>query len=265
MPRHFSIEEPFDLTAYQRSMQGMPERVEQAIAAGARHGPDVPLAQAARILEPGGDGLVDAVVRNSDGILVVACLTEMPGVTPEMWDWWFGWHSISAARYCLWHPEDHVWAGIKEDRMAEPEARKRYVGNVSYVDERLNTPAVQKLAIAFRPPEELGLNTEEVDAQGTAICARVHLRPAKLAMGHLIHLVRRTETGSEMISRFWLGDFESQLPLIGGAVSSLLNRPAIRRRPVSDAMGLNLLAHCAKEMNHLARMLPELYAEFGET
>ena len=34
----------------------------------------------------------------------------LPGVTGEMFDWWFGWHSIDSLRYKIWNPEDHAWA-----------------------------------------------------------------------------------------------------------------------------------------------------------
>mgnify|MGYP006964173643 CR=1 FL=1 len=35
----------------------------------------------------------------------------MPGVTGEMLDWWFPWHSVgSDLRYKIWDPEDHYFA-----------------------------------------------------------------------------------------------------------------------------------------------------------
>ena len=34
----------------------------------------------------------------------------MPGVTPQMWEWWFGWHGSDSRRYKLWHPRAHVSA-----------------------------------------------------------------------------------------------------------------------------------------------------------
>ena len=34
----------------------------------------------------------------------------MPRVHPEMWDWWFAWHSVESDRYRLWHPEAHLHA-----------------------------------------------------------------------------------------------------------------------------------------------------------
>jgi hypothetical protein len=263
MPHPISIAETLDLSAFRRPMKPIPERVEKAIARGVAHGPDLLFANAAKLLEPGGDGITDAVVRNSDGMLVVCCLTEMPGVTPEMWDWWFGWHGVSTERYKLWHPEDHVWSGVSEDRRTRPGLRDRYVGADSYVDERIANPEVLKLTISFRRPSSYGFDEIRVDKLGTAICARVGFRGTPLNTGRLIHLIRRTANGSEMISRFWLGDIEAQIPLIGPLITPLLNMRARRLKLLPDEAGLRLLRHCAKEMNHLAAILPELHAKFA--
>lgn len=265
MPRTISIAETLNLTAFRRPMQPIPARVEAVVARGVAQGPDLLFANAAKLLEPAADGMTDAVVRNSDGMLVVCCLTDLPGNTPEMWDWWFGWHSVSAERYRLWHPEDHVWAGVSDDRRTRPNLRDRYIDVESYVDERIATPEVLKLTISFRRPASFGLEEAKVDKLGTAICARAGIRGTPMNTGRLIHLVRRTPTGAEMLSRFWLGDIEAQIPLIGGALSPLLNTRARRLKLLPDQAGLNLLRHCAKEMNHLGSLLPELHARFAES
>lgn len=263
MPRPICIEETLDLGAFRRPVKSIPERVERAIARGVAEGPDLLFANAAKLLELSGDGITDGVVRNSDGMLVVYCQTEMPGVTPEMWDWWFGWHGVSSERYKLWHPEDHVWSGISEDRRTTPSLRDRYVGVDSYVDERIASPEVLKLTISFRRPASFGLDETRVDKLGTAICARVGLRGTPLNTGRLIHLIRRTANGSEMVSRFWLGDIEAQIPLLGPLVAPLLNTRARRLKLLPNEGDLRLLRHCAKEMNHLAAILPELHAKFA--
>ena len=263
MPRAISIAEPLDLSPFRRPMQAIPARVEAAIAKGVVQDPDLPFTSAARLLDPGADGITDAVIRNSNGMLVVCCLTDMPGNTPQMWDWWFGWHSASSERYKLWHPEDHVWSGVSEDRRTRPNLRDRYIGVDSYVDERIASPEVLKLTISFRHPVTFGLDEAKLDKLGTAICARVGLRGSPLNTGRLIHLIRRTATGAEMLSRFWLGDIEAQIPLIGGALTPLLNTRNRRLKLLPDQAGLNLLRHCAKEMNHLSSILPELHAKFA--
>lgn len=258
-----NIAETLDLSSFRRPMMDIPARVEAAIAKGVLSGPDLPFSHASRLLGPEGDGFQDAVLRNSDGMLVVCCLTDMPGNTPEMWDWWFGWHGVSSDRYRLWHPEDHVWSGVSEDRRALADLRERYVGVDSYVDERIASPQVVKLTISFRKPSSFGLNEEMVDQLGTAVCARVGFRGTPLNTGRLIHLIRRTPTGAEMISRFWLGDIEVQVPVAGRFLTPLLNSRARRMKLLPDEVGLNLLRHCAKEMNHLAGILPELHREFA--
>jgi hypothetical protein len=263
LSRSISLPETLDLSAFRRPIAGASARVEAAIARGVQAGPDVPFAGASRLLEPGGDGLTDGVVRNSDGMLVVACLTDLPGNSPSMWDWWFGWHGISSERYRLWHPEDHVWSGVSEDRRGVADLRERYVGLDSHVDERIASPEVLKLTISFRRPASFGLDQAAVDRVGTAICARVGFRGTPINTGRLIHLIRRTDHGSEMLSRFWLGDLELAMPLVGMALSPLLNTRQRRLRLLPDQTGLNLLRHCAMEMNHLASILPSLHQRFG--
>lgn len=263
MPRSISIPETLDLSAFQRPMGDVPPRVAEAIARGVQAGPDVSFGAAARLLDPAGDGLTDGVVRNSDGMLVVACRTALPGNTPAMWDWWFGWHGITSARYRLWHPEDHVWSGVSQDRRHLADPRARYVGLDSHVDERIESPEVLKLTISFRRPSAFGLDEAKVDGIGTAICARVGFRGTPVNTGRLIHLIRRTDAGSEMLSRFWLGDVALTLPIVGKVLSPLLNTRRRRLRLVPDQTGLNLLRHCAREMNHLASILPALHERFG--
>lgn len=212
------------------------------------------------------------------GTLVVSCLTDMPGVTAAMWDWWFGWHSRETGRYKLWHPTAHQFSALAEDRGALKGLtdRQKYIDNVSFVDEYIGDK-LQRLAIRFVDPLTLGFTDRP---ETTHICARVGASDVPLAGGWLIHQVRPTKDGSEMRSRFFLGHTEI-LPLPSHAVSNptvakvlsnplgrVLLKPAIaakRRELTSRQTGMNLLYHCATEMNHLAGFLPALYSEFKET
>lgn len=45
-----------------------------------------------------------------DGSGYLANHTFMPGVTREMFEWWFAWHSVEDLRYRIWDPEDHYYA-----------------------------------------------------------------------------------------------------------------------------------------------------------
>jgi hypothetical protein len=252
-----------DLRQFQWEMQPIPERVHAAHQRGVQpHAEGFPLAHAPRLLEPEELPVEDGVIRNPDGLMVVSVRTEMPGVTARMIDWWFGWHLTSSERYRLWHPRAHLRATVKEDRSHLPGDRERYVGNVSYVDEYIG-PELMRLAIEFAEPSVYGLTPELLArAQaGTAICARTVFRRTGVAVGHLIHLVRHVEGGCEMRSRFWIGDVQVRLPLLGGPLSRLANLAAVRKLALADRLGLDLLVHCAEEMNHLARFLPALYRQ----
>ena len=52
------------------------------------------------------------VERLDDGIVHVAVLTRMPGVSPEMIRWWFGDYMQTTEHYKRWHPRGLVvrWA-----------------------------------------------------------------------------------------------------------------------------------------------------------
>ncbi len=67
-----------------------------------------------------------------------------------------------------------------------------------------------------------------------------------------------------MRSRFWLGGPgvapRRDLPVVGRAVPALVRRLV----PLGARQAGELLVHCAQEMAHLAALLPELYAAFGE-
>ncbi|MEO0686378.1 MAG: hypothetical protein AAFY76_15405, partial [Cyanobacteria bacterium J06649_11] len=51
-----------------------------------------------------------------DGSIAVAVKTLVPETSPEMWDWWFGWHGSEDERYKLWHPEAHISAEWEDGR-----------------------------------------------------------------------------------------------------------------------------------------------------
>lgn len=241
--------------------------VPAAIAAGPVPTKDVPSRRTvgAEFALPGYAPIETGFGKNAAGEIWVACLTDMPGVTPEMWDWWFGWHSKESARYRLWHPDAHAYAALKVDRADTPGLtdKQRYLGNTSYVDEYIGT-RLDQLAIAFQDPGRYGIDKSSYD--GTVICGTVGTALAPVNVGLLFHQVRRTATGSEMRSRFWLnvaGTRNLDLNAVACAVSRGLVLPS---SIVFDTkFGAALLRHCGEEMNHLAQFLPELYAEFGSS
>ncbi|MBR6350328.1 MAG: hypothetical protein IKR67_07265 [Lachnospiraceae bacterium] len=49
--------------------------------------------------------------RFDDGSAVLSVITPMPGVTAEMFYWWFAWHGLDDVRYMTWYPPSHygIW------------------------------------------------------------------------------------------------------------------------------------------------------------
>jgi hypothetical protein len=218
---------------------------------------------AARLMsKPGYRKMETGWTTMDSGTVVVACLTHMPGVTAEMWDWWMAWHSCESARYKLWHPDAHQYSAVGEQRLEDRSLtdRQRYVDNVSFVDEYVGGQ-LTPLALRFCSPSRLGF----ADRVGqTVIAARVGAAIAPIAFGWLVHQVRPTSDGAEMRSRFFL----NHLAHLDLPPESVPEPPAGRKPagpPDMAALGTGLLAHCAVEMNHLASFLPALHEEFRGT
>lgn len=243
-----------DAQPYARFMRPRVEtpqpHVPEAIARGPVPTADIPPRSALgdELARPGYSPIETGFGRTARGEVWVACLTDMPGVDPEMWDWWFAWHSHEGARYKLWHPEAHAYASVR--------------GTTSYVDEAIGGK-MDQLAITFVEPREFGIDDAEID--GFVACGRVGSAFLPANVGMVAHAVRRTPTGSEMRSRFYLN--------VPGArsVDPIAVLQAFRRGLVLPGspifptrFGAELLRHCGEEMNHLAQFLPELYAEFGD-
>jgi hypothetical protein len=195
-----------------------------------------------------------------DGGYQVSVLTDMPGVTPAMWKWWFGWHGCDTRRYKLWHPRAHLSAVWKDGDDAGRQGDQRYIGRWSLITEYIGSSKLSG-AIQFVAPAELGCPPDSDDA--VAICARLGSGDAPVDVGWFIHHVRSTQGGAEMRSRFWMGGAHIAVRSAPGVASRAVRPIAARVLGDSEASARNLLVHCAQEMNHLAGFLPELYDAFG--
>lgn len=250
---------------YRPQMAPLPESARDALARGAVAEPLLPgLDLAPRLLNEGYAEIEDGFTVRSDGGISVAVRTEMPGVTPRMVDFWFGWHSAEPQRYKLWHPRAHVHAEWGAPEPKGKQGRELYVGRTSYVDEYIGS-MLNHVAISFLPPQELGFDEEALrdPDKATVVCARIDLLRPKARAGFLVHHVRRIAGGgSEMRSRFWLGGGDASLGLW-----PLFDAVAVRAArlvfPLDAESARELLVHCVQEMGHLATFLPALYSELA--
>lgn len=234
---------------FQPEMAPLPGHVVTALEHGPQAEPTLPsFEDIAALRDSGAQQTENGYGRLSDGGIAVAVRTDMPDVTPDMWAWWFGWHGDDSRRYKLWHPRAHVSA-----RWSAPGSG--YVGRTSIVKEYLGSDLAH-VTIRFVDPTELGLTGL---GDQVAICARVGSADLPVDVGWLVHHIRRTPTGSEMRSRFWMGGRHVALRGGVGLANRALRPVAARQLPDPR----DLLVHCAQEMNHLAGFLPALHARFA--
>jgi hypothetical protein len=192
---------------------------------------------------------LSGVERLDDGVLHVAVLTRMPGVSPEMIRWWFGDYMKTTKHYRRWHPRDHVWMSWADKRPGTHVGGKHLVHE--YIGGRLN-----KLSISFVPPEEFFSDALAQRPEVLAVCARAGLLERPIDFGRMVHLAVPTPWGCELHSRFWLGYVVarggSRLPELFG------NLPWARRLLARMTAGRALAVHCHEEMSTLAGFLPDL-------
>lgn len=243
------------------TLKPLPEHVTGALARGWADPETVlQVENASDLLKPGYLPLETGYARLPDGKIHVACLTKMPSVKGRMIKWWFGW-MINTTHYQWWHPQAHVWSDFEkgiEGRNNDPDDAN-YIGDAHLVHEIIGG-VVNKLRIEFRDPSEYLDTSRFAEANvSAAICARPGYLDKPLKMAHMIHFVRDTEDGCEMRSRFWSGDIEITLPVIGAILSKIMNTRTMRKRVIPEFLGEALLIHCAEEMNHMTGFLPDLF------
>jgi hypothetical protein len=237
---------------YRPEMAALPKHVVAALENGPQAEPVLPaFDDAAALLDDGYQQTENGYGAVGGGGIQVSVRTDMPGVTPEMWAWWFGWHGCDPRRYKLWHPRAHVSA-----LWSDGGDQQGYVGRTSLVQEYLGSEFT-RAAIQFEPPDRVGIDQERLNG-GVAICARLGSSDVPVDVGWLIHHVRPTADGAEMRSRFWMGGRHVALRS-GRSLADRAIRPFAARQLPNPR---DLMVHCAQEMNQLAGFLPELYARF---
>lgn len=249
-------------------MAPLPKHVVEALEHGTQAGPTLlALGDAASVADEGYQQTENGFGVLEDGSYQVSVRTDMPGVTPAMWAWWFGWHGSDSSRYKLWHPRAHLSAAWK-DGLAESSAGNGYINRWSMINEYIGSTMLSA-AIQFVEPATMGLPPDSDAA--VAVCARLGSGDAPVDVGWFVHHVRSTPTGSEMRSRFWMGGPHIAVRNPPGVAAEAVSKAVSKAvRPIAkrilgnaESSGRNLIVHCAQEMNHLAGFLPELHATFG--
>lgn len=195
-----------------------------------------------------------------DGTALIANKTYFPGVTGEMFDWWFAWHPIDRLRYACWDNEDHYDVYLDDPARAldmSLSMRERHWGSVHNIWEDIGLGGPGLLRIAFEKPSVLGYDESKVDTEvcNGLVCANVQIigddqTPDVPVV--MTHFLRPAEGGSVLRSRFWFG---YQI-IDGKAVKCIPDDVKIPKEAP-----LCLLNHNVKEFANLAAILPSIYAE----
>ena len=199
------------------------------------------------------------VRRLPDASYLVAVRTPMPGVKADMVRWWFADFLNTTEHYSWWHPEDHVWMDWENKKPGE------MIGSSHLVHEYIGSE-LSKLRIQFiNSSEFFGFDPNNEDT--FVICARVGLLEEEINTAKMCHVVRNTQTGAEMRSRFWLGhvakrDGNKTIRSFEGLVGNMaLVRLFLIEQQVNPE---DLKRHAIEEMTYLAELLPPLYESENE-
>jgi hypothetical protein len=195
-----------------------------------------------------------------DGSGFAATLVKMPGVTPEMLDWWFNWHPLEGLRYAMWCPVAHTDISAKNPALHLDSSgvalKERNYGTTHYPVEGFNQASSQKVAIEFFSPQDYGLDMDMFKEPNIsrAYCANVILNLMKIRFNTFFHAIREVDGGVEYRSRYWVG----YTMKAGDPVRSKIP-------PVFKMIDLarNNCLHSLTEYNNLASFLPQLYEEMG--
>lgn len=249
-------------------MAPMQNHVQRALTHGAEASElGFALAEANQLLEPGYLSLENGYTRLKNGEIFAAILTKMPGVNGSMIDWWFGWHYMESQRYKLWHPRCHIANGatkmIGDDSNLSD--REKYLNNPNFVTEYIGS-VEQEITITFSESSTYFDTARFQNSNiSTAICGTVGLQKIPVNIGKLIHLIRETEDGCEMRSRFWLGSPSLKGLPTENLVNKIMASKFIAKHAAPLDLGRDMVVHCAMEMNHLASFLADLYSDYHPT
>ena len=152
-----------------------------------------------------------------NGAGFIASQNQYPGVTAEMIDWWFVWHSLEDLRYRIWYPPAH--AGL----VISPETRKRFLdpsvpfreknwGQTHHVTEDCEC-GQDNIDITFLSPKDFGFDMARFKqpfvstfAGGFGWACPVEKKEDSLTVPALMcHIFRDIPGGIEHRTRFWMG------------------------------------------------------------
>lgn len=254
--------------SYYKFLQPITQPSEEEIRWAKTHRGDpklaLPFAKRAIIQTSEYTPLPEGVYFAEDGTIFVSAITPIPDITGEMLEWWMLWHQFDPLRYALWNPVDHYDVKITpEDRARFLDEsipiRERLWGTSSTILESMNGEKPMPGTLKFVAPSSVGLRNELV---GTDSCQAILVANNALEIGpikypvFMCEWVRKNEQGkNEWVVAAWMGHGVKD----GKDVTVKL--PLFLRKKLASGMPSLFLVHNHKEVGHLNKILPALYAE----
>ena len=244
---------------FDREMVAPSAELQAAVAAPIDCKDALPINDINKLLEPGYQKVETGYCVFADGGGYASALVKMPGVSLDMFNWWFIWHPQESLRYKIWDKDEHfgVWVNDADRRRFNDAAlplANRLWGSTHRVRENIGIPTPFRflmgmggkdpyaITIRFISPADCGFDMTKFNPlKETVVCADSGMR----------HFVRQTPDGVELRARFYEGYVRKNGAFVreGGTA------------PLSIDAGLN--RHMLKEFTNLASFLPALYAEQG--
>ena len=212
------------------------------------------------ILKPGYLEVENGYSVLPDGTGVVATKVEMPGVTPEMIDWWFCWHGLKDLRYKIWCPTQHYAIHVHEKDFAQRmdqslSLKERNWGTTDVVHEDVGF-GPQAMHLNFKSPIDYGYDPEMIKNVDVLVSATVTDPETGHGMVTFSHCVRKIPGGVEYRSHYWqgMGFDESGKEMVVGTPPGGFQPDILR----------NTALHSLLEYTNLAIILPQLYENYKD-
>jgi hypothetical protein len=187
------------------------------------------LEEVGALLEPGYLPMETGYCRLSNGQMFAAALVRLPGSKGKMVDWFFGHYLKDTKTYKTWDPVAHL--RFEWDEKWSP---GNYLGASHYGEEYL-AGRIIKFRVRFDDPGKFFDTSKFKKANVSAVICAEGLFVDGTPHGRVINLVRDTEYGAEIRSRFWTYNG-------------------------NEEVGKGHMQHSLSEMGYLADILPRIYA-----
>ncbi len=215
----------------------------------------LPITQMNRLLDPeyAADDEGYCVLPDQTGY--VAEKLFYPGVTKEMFEWWFAWHGLEDTRYRIWDPKGHYGIKVSKKHLlqrTDPEKNwKERNCNTSDFVMAYTVDGISVVKIAFFNPVDFGFDAGLLKKYDASVICAVSGSPDEYAgSGPSIRVLHETAEGLHVWTYFWYGYM-------------IVNKTPVRIEGFQcDPEVVKLqVVHCAEEYTRLGRILPLVYAE----